>query len=148
MILYEFKCETFSSIEMKLSTLNSNKSPSFYDQPSADIIKGPLLESPEKYFYISELTKHLSSKNLLGNTLLQIQKWWNVVFLTSANIYQQTRAGQYTDLSEQKITISLPFSFQHPHILNVPQHRKTINYSQEHLYFIVLKVTPFPHQNY
>ena len=132
---------------MKISDLNSSKPSSLYDQYSDDLIQWSLLKSPEKS-HASQFTKHLSYITLKGNTLLQIQKWWNVVFLTSANIYQQTRAGQYTDLSEQKITISLPFSFQHPHILNVPQHRKTINYSQEHLYFIVLKVTPFPHQNY
>ena len=33
---------------MKLLTLTSNKSPSSYDQPSADIVKWSLLKSPEK----------------------------------------------------------------------------------------------------
>ena len=31
---------------MKLSTPNANKPPSYYDQPSDDIIKWPLLNSP------------------------------------------------------------------------------------------------------
>ena len=54
----EFKSGTVSSIDIKLSVLNKNKSPSSYDQPSADLIKCPLLKSLEKYFHASNFTKH------------------------------------------------------------------------------------------
>ena len=39
MTLNEFKSETVSYIVMKLSTLNSNKASSYYDQLSDDLIK-------------------------------------------------------------------------------------------------------------
>ena len=45
---------------MELVTINSNKYPSSYDQPSDDIIKWPLLKSPEKYSHASQFTKHIS----------------------------------------------------------------------------------------
>ena len=64
---------------MKLSTLNSNKYPSSYDQTSADIIKWPLLKSPEKYSHASQFTKHLSFMTLEGDTLLEIKKWPDVI---------------------------------------------------------------------
>ena len=60
---------------MKLLTTNSNKYPSSYGQPSSDLIIWPLIKSPEKYADASQFTKHLSSMNLEGYTLLQSQKW-------------------------------------------------------------------------
>ena len=48
----EFKAEASSSIDMKYYALNTYKSPSSYDQPSADLIKWPLLRSPEKYSHV------------------------------------------------------------------------------------------------
>ena len=80
MRLNEFKSETVSSIYMKLSALSSNKPSSSYDQPSSDIIKWTLLKSPEKYSHASQFTKHLYLMTLEGETLLQIQKWWYVIF--------------------------------------------------------------------
>ena len=47
--LKEFKSETVSSIDIKLSIINSNKYTSSYDQPSADLIKLTPLKSPKKY---------------------------------------------------------------------------------------------------
>ena len=46
-ILYEFKSKTVSSISMKISSLNSNKPYSYYEQPPVYLIKFPLLKSPE-----------------------------------------------------------------------------------------------------
>ena len=76
MRLYEFKYETVISIDMKLSTLYSNKPSLSHDQTSDDIIKWPPPKSPEKYSRASQFTKHLSSMSLEGDTLLQIQKLW------------------------------------------------------------------------
>ena len=63
MILDESKTEiksdtikTYSSFNMKLSALTSNKHFSYHDQPSNDIIKRPLLKSPEKSSHTSQLT--------------------------------------------------------------------------------------------
>ena len=67
---------------MILLTLNSNKYPSSYNKPPDNLVKCPLLESPEKYSHASQLTKYLSSMNLEGDTLLQIQKWWDVIIYT------------------------------------------------------------------
>ena len=64
---------------MKLSTLNSNKYPSSYDQTSADIIKWPLLKSPEKYSHASQFTKHLSFMTLESDTLIEIKKCPDVI---------------------------------------------------------------------
>ena len=42
------KSETPLSIDIKLLTLNSNKFTSYYNQPSSDLIKWPLLKTPKK----------------------------------------------------------------------------------------------------
>ena len=77
--MYEYKSETSSYIDMKLLTLNSNKYPSYYDQPSSNIIKLSLLKSPEKYSHASQFTKHLLFMILEGDTLPQIQKLWDAI---------------------------------------------------------------------
>ena len=64
---------------MKLSTLNSNKYPSSYDQPLSDLTEQPLLKSPEKYSHASQFTKRLSFMTLKGDTLIKIQKWWHAI---------------------------------------------------------------------
>ena len=60
----EFKAESSSSINKKLSPLNSNKYTSYYNQPSADINKWPLLKSPYFHSRDSQFTKHLSPMTL------------------------------------------------------------------------------------
>ena len=50
MRLNKFKSETVSSIDMKITTLNSNKLSSSYHQHSDDTIKCPLLKSPENIY--------------------------------------------------------------------------------------------------
>ena len=77
----------FNSLYMKLPALTSEKSSltsenpsSSYEQPSADIIKYPLLKSPEKSSHASQLTKHISSITLEGDTIHKIQKWWDTIF--------------------------------------------------------------------
>ena len=76
MRLNELKSKTFSSIDMKVLTLNSDKSPSSDDQHSSDLNKWPLLKSPETFPHASQFTKHISFMTLEGDNLLQIQKWW------------------------------------------------------------------------
>ena len=51
--LNEFKYETVISPNMKLLFLTSNKSSYSYDQLYADLIKWPILESPEKFSCIT-----------------------------------------------------------------------------------------------
>ena len=41
-------------------------------------------------------------------------------FLPSANIYQRTRAGRHTNISQQKITIYFTFPSHRKHILKIP----------------------------
>ena len=53
MVLYEFKYETVISIDVKLSALNSNKPSSYYYLTSSDIVKWPILKSPEEYSHHS-----------------------------------------------------------------------------------------------
>ena len=53
MRLNELKSETVISIDMKLSAISPNKTYSYYDQPSDNLIKWPLLNSPEKYSHAS-----------------------------------------------------------------------------------------------
>ena len=59
-----FKAEEFISINNTLSSINSNDSSSYYNQPSADINKLPLLKSPGFHLHASQLTKHLSPMSL------------------------------------------------------------------------------------
>ena len=67
---------------MKLSSISSNKHYFSYDEPSADLIKWPHIKFTRKYSYASQFTKHLYSVTLEVNTLLQIQKWWDVIVFT------------------------------------------------------------------
>ena len=74
----EIKSDTtkpLSSFYMKILALNSKKPSSSCDQPSDDIIKWPLFNSPGKYSNVSQFTKHLYSMTLKGNTLFQVLKW-------------------------------------------------------------------------
>ena len=64
---------------MKASVLNSFKYPSSYDQPSADLIKWPLLKSPDFHSRVSKFTKNLPFMTLEVDTLLQIQKIWGAI---------------------------------------------------------------------
>ena len=111
MRLNELKSETFISIDIKLSTLNSNKPSSYYDQPSADLIKCLLLKLPEKYSHTSQFTKHLSSVTLEDNILPRIQNGGMRSFLISDTIYQQKRTGQHKisqSITSQHIFFSPP----------------------------------------
>ena len=62
--------------------------------------------------------------------------------------FKKTKSGHHANDSEQNITTSLNLSSHHTHILSMPQQNKTMKHSQEHLEFILLKITPSPHQNY
>ena len=53
-----------SYITSKKSVIASDKPSSSYEQPSADLIKWPLLKSPEKPSHVSQFTKHISSLTL------------------------------------------------------------------------------------
>ena len=66
-------------LDMKISDITSKKPSSSYEQTSAHITKFPLLKSPEKSSHASKLTKRISSMNLAGNTLLQLQKFWYAI---------------------------------------------------------------------
>ena len=52
---------------------------SYYKQPYYDLTKYPLLKPPEKGSHASKFIKHMSSINIEGNTLLQLQKWWDAI---------------------------------------------------------------------
>ena len=51
------------------------KSSSYSEQPTTYIMKWKLLKSTEKYSYASQLTKNVSSLNLEGDTLFQIENF-------------------------------------------------------------------------
>ena len=75
----EFKDEASISINKTLYPLNPINSTSSYNQPSADINKLPLLKSPDYHSHASQLTKHISPVTLEGDTLIQLQKWWEAI---------------------------------------------------------------------
>ena len=58
---------------MKLLALISNKPSYYYDQPSAGLIKWPLLNLPKKYSHAPQCTKYISSMTFKVSTLLHIQ---------------------------------------------------------------------------
>ena len=132
MRLYELKPETVISIDMKLSTINSNKNISPYEQSSDDLIKRPLLNSTEK------IPMHHKSPNIYLTLSLKATPFFIFKnggmppFMPSANIYQQTRTGQHANISKQKITTYIPFSSHQTHILNFSQPKKTMNHYQDH----------------
>ena len=70
----KYKSEISSSVDMKILTLSYKKYTSSYDQPSSDLIKFPLLNSPDFHPHASKFIKHISFMNLEGNTLFKIQK--------------------------------------------------------------------------
>ena len=75
----ELKAKSSRSINNTVYTLNTNNFPSSYNQPSDDITKCPLLKSPDFYSRASQFTKNISSMTLEGDTLLQIQIWWDSI---------------------------------------------------------------------
>ena len=77
--IYDLKYEASSSINKKLSPLNSNNPPSSYKKPSSDINKLPLLKSPDFHSHPSQFTKHISPMTLEGDTLLKLKKWWYAI---------------------------------------------------------------------
>ena len=60
----KFKTKASSSIYTKMFNLNSKKYTSSYNQPSADIIKWPLLKSAYFNYHELKYTKHLSFMTL------------------------------------------------------------------------------------
>ena len=101
-----------------------------------------------KFSHASQITKYIYSITLEGNTLLQIQNGGMPLFITSANLYQQTIADVHKNLSENRITTSILFSFHQTHILNLPQQNKTMKHSQEHSEFILLKIKKSSNQKH
>ena len=71
--------KTFDYFDMKISAMIPNKPSSPYEQPSPDLNKWPIIKSSNKYSHASQFTKHLSSMNLSGDTLLQLPKWWYAI---------------------------------------------------------------------
>ena len=69
--------KTINSLDMKISYITSNNPCFSYEQPSAELTKFLLLKSPDKASDASQFTKHVPSPNFKGNTLLQLQKWWD-----------------------------------------------------------------------
>ena len=91
----------------------------------------------------SQFTKHVSSV-----TLEEFKNCGMTPFLPSANLYQQNRSDQHTNISNQNIKIYLTLSSYQTHILNLPQKNKTMKHSQDQSELILLKITPFPHQKH
>ena len=73
------KYEASRSINQIFSPPNSHNYCSSSNQPSADITKLPLLKSLGFHSHASHFTKHLSPMTLEGDTLLQLQKWWDTI---------------------------------------------------------------------
>ena len=70
--------------------------------------------------------------------------------LASANICQQTRAGQHTRTSSKSITKPTNFSSHQKIIINTSQQKKIMKHSQDHSELIFLKKPPShykKHQN-
>ena len=101
--------KTIDSLDMKISTTTSNKYSSSYEQLSSDITKCKIIISSDKYSHVSQSTKHFYSMNLEGNNLLQLQNSRIPFFLTSANTYQQTIYGWYTNLLKHQNMIYINF---------------------------------------
>ena len=107
MRLYELKCDTVISLDMKLSSLTSNKPSCSYDQPSSDLIKWSLPKSPGKHSHASQSTKHISSMTLEVDTLLQIKKWWDAVLSTLCkNLSTNNICPAYTYIKAENQNIS------------------------------------------
>ena len=70
------------------------------------------------------------------------------LFLTSENIYQQTRAGHHPNQLEQDITTSFLWYSCQKHILNFPHQKKTTNHSQDNSDFILVNITPSTNQKH
>ena len=97
--LDEFKSETFISIEMKISTINSNKYPFYYYQPSADIVKFPLLKSSEKINIHNNSPNIYLSWTYKATINFKFKNGGMPSLLTSTDICQQTRYGHNTNIS-------------------------------------------------
>ena len=70
-------------LNMKISKILYYKNYSYSKHPSANVLKFPLLNSPEKYSHVPQFTKHFPFLNLEGDTQLQILKWWGTIISES-----------------------------------------------------------------
>ena len=69
---------------------------------------------------------------LEGDTLIQIQKWWDdIISAFFQNVYQQTRSRNHKNHSEHNITTSLPLFSHQTHILNFSQKNKAVDHYQD-----------------
>ena len=123
--------KTFNSFDIEISEFTPNKPSSFHEQPSTGITNCSLLKSPEKHSHLSQFTKHLSSMNLEGDTLLEMP-----FVPSSVNTYQQTKYVRNINISKQHIMIHLHFLSQQIPIQSNPKKKKTINHYQEYFKFI------------
>ena len=148
MRLNEFKSETFSSFEMKLPALTSNKPYSKYDQRSDDLIKCTLLKSPEKYPHASQSTKRLSSMTLKGNTIHYIEKWWDVILSDFCQYLSKNKS--WTEYKYIKVENHNIYEFILPpdKKLHYIQQNKNKNHYKYHSEFILLNMKLFPTQNH
>ena len=100
------------------------------------------------------ITMHHNLPNISHSRTWNVTLFFNfkndgkVLFLPSANLFQKTISGHHTRNSKQNIKISLKFSSNQTHILNIPQQNKTKKHSEELSEFIFSKIPPSPHLNY
>ena len=101
-----------------------------------------------KYSHASQFTKNLSFMTLEGHNLLQIKNGAIPFCMDSANNDQQKIYVHCTNLPKQNIMKYLILPSYQTQIKSLPQNKKTMKHSQEHSEFILLKITPFPHQKH
>ena len=90
----------------------------------------------------------LSSMNLEGDTLLQLQKWWDSIW---SALYQSLSTSkscpEYKSLNAAYYYLSKTFSHQ-KFIWSQRQKMKTIRHSQDPFYFALSKMLLFIHQRH
>ena len=70
------------------------------------------------------------------------------LFMPSTNSYQWTISSHHTNISEQNIRKSHLLSSNQTYIIKFPQQKKTMKHSHEHSEFILVNITPSPHQKH
>ena len=126
----------------------SHKKSLYYEQTPADIIEQKLLKLPEKYSYAPKSTKTFSSLNLEGETILQLQKWFDTIqydfyqYLSTSNIWT---VQKYPKPPDYDISIFVPPPEIHT---KSDKENKTIRNSQETFQSTFSKVLLFIHHEY
>ena len=136
--------KSINSLDMKIPDITSNNPSSFYEQPSADLTKFPLLKSPENYSHASQFNKIFLHEPWRWHSPLTSKLWGSISshFFQSLSINNIWMSYKYLKAAGYDISSFTLIPDTHP---KSEIAKETINRSKEHFEFTLLSMVLFIH---